>query len=207
MTKRIKNIIFDLGGVIMNIDTARTEEAFARMGALDFRKYFGHGFASSFFREYEKGEISDRHFIDELKKMTGLDLSDETVCQAWNALLLDFPPERIDLLKSLRRNYRIFLLSNTNALHLDHLRKIFRDAFGDELDNQFERAYYSHLMGMRKPDLESYGLVIRENQLIPGETLFVDDALINIEAARAAGLQGHFLKPGMDIRGLEWDSI
>ena len=201
----IKNIIFDLGGVIINLDNQLTENAFVSMGAKTFREYFGHGHAASFFRDYEVGAISDRQFIDAIKELTGLSLSDEEVITAWNALLLDFPPERIQLLKELGKRYRIFLFSNTNALHLTALRKIYKDYFRDgELDDHFERTYYSHLLGMRKPDKPSYEHILLENQLKGAETLFVDDALINIEGAEAAGLKGLFLRPGATLLDFQW---
>ncbi|WP_431218051.1 hypothetical protein ACQ86N_45930 [Puia sp. P3] len=91
----IKNIIFDLGGVILNLDNKRTEDAFTSLGVKDFRSYFGHGHASDFFREYEVGGISDRQFIDSIRQLTGISVSDEAIVAGWNALLLDFPPERI----------------------------------------------------------------------------------------------------------------
>jgi glucose-1-phosphatase len=201
----IKNIIFDLGGVIINLDNQLTERAFVSMGSKPFREHFGHGHAASFFREYEVGAISDRQFIDAIKELTGLSPSDEDVITAWNALLLDFPPERIQLLKELGKRYRIFLFSNTNALHLTALRKIYRDSFSEgDLDDHFERTYYSHLLGMRKPDKPSYEHILQENQLLGAETLFVDDALINVEGAEAAGLKGLFLRPGTTLLDFQW---
>jgi glucose-1-phosphatase len=201
----IKNIIFDLGGVIINLDNRLTENAFVSLGVKNFREYFGHGFAASFFVEYEIGKISDRQFIDSLKALTGLSVPDETIITGWNALLLDFPAERIELLNALRNRYRLFLFSNTNALHLAALQKTYRDSFGKgELDDHFERAYYSHLLGMRKPDIAPFNHIIKENRLVPEETLFVDDALINVEGAEAAGLKGLYLKPGMTITDLGW---
>jgi HAD superfamily hydrolase (TIGR01509 family) len=206
--KQIKNIIFDLGGVIINIDTQRTEDAFTMMGAIDFRSYFGHGFATSFFVDYEIGKISDRQFIDELKKMTRTNASDQVIIDAWNALLLDFPADRIALLTALAKRYRLFLLSNTNSLHLTAFQKMYSDGFsGKLLDNHFEKAYYSHLIGQRKPNRESYERVIEENNLKPEETLFVDDAKINIEGANAVGLKGFFLEPGITITSLDWNSV
>lgn len=201
----IKNIIFDLGGVIINLDNQRTEDAFVSLGVKNFRDYFGHGFAASFFKDYEVGKISDQQFVDSLKELAGLSVPDEKVIEGWNALLLDFPPERIQLLQDLAKRYRVFLFSNTNALHLAALQQTYRDAFGKrELDDLFEKAYYSHLLGMRKPGKESFEHILRENQLIGAETLFVDDALVNVEGAEAAGLKGLYLRPGLTITDVEW---
>jgi putative hydrolase of the HAD superfamily len=201
----IKNIIFDLGGVLINLDNQLTENAFVSMGAKPFREYFGHGHAASFFRDYELGNISDWQFIDSIRTLTGISRPDEEIIIAWNALLLDFPAARIQLLKDLRKRYRLFLFSNTNALHLTALRKIYRDTFGEgELDDHFERTYYSHLLGMRKPDKPSYEFILRENELMGGETLFVDDAQINVEGAEAAGLKGLYLRPGTTLLDFQW---
>ena len=202
----IKNIIFDLGGVILNLDNQRTEDAFVNLGVKNIRQFFGHGHAASFFREYEVGAISDRQFIDSIREMAGLNgVSDQAIVDGWNALLLDFPPERIELLKKLGESYRIFLFSNTNALHLAALRRIYGQAFGaGSLDDHFERTYYSHLLKMRKPDRASYEHILLENQLEGRETLFVDDAIINVEGAEQAGLKGLYLRPGISLLDFQW---
>jgi glucose-1-phosphatase len=201
----IKNIIFDLGGVILNLDNRRTEEAFTSLGVKNFRQYFGHGHAASFFKEYEVGSIDDRQFMDALRELTGIEVPDQAIIDSWNALLLDFPPERIQLLQQLGKSYRIFLFSNTNALHLAALRKTYADTFGPgTLDEHFEKTYYSHLLGMRKPDKESYEHILRENRLLGPETLFVDDAIINVEGAELAGLKGLYLRPGISLLDFQW---
>ena len=201
----IENIIFDLGGVILNIDNKRTADDFVQLGAKDFSHYFGHGFAASFFKDYEIGKISDKEFISSLKKMLPEHLPDQAVIQAWNAMLLDFPPERIDLLHVLGKKYRIFLFSNTNSLHMESVHEIYRNTFARSgLDQLFEKAYYSHILGMRKPDPESFEYIIRENNLNPGLTLFVDDALVNINGAEAAGLKGLYLAKGITIMDFKW---
>jgi HAD superfamily hydrolase (TIGR01509 family) len=202
----IKNIIFDLGGVIINLDNQLTENAFIALGSKPLKEYFGHGHAASFFKEYEVGSISDEQFISEIRTLTGLTASDEAIIKAWNALLLDFPPERIQLLKDLSKSYRIFLFSNTNALHLAHLQGIYRNTFpgAGALDDHFQRTYYSHTMRLRKPDAESFQYILKENQLKGEETLFVDDALINVEGAEKAGLKGLFLRPGTTIMDFQW---
>jgi putative hydrolase of the HAD superfamily len=202
----IKNIIFDLGGVILNIDIKLTKEAFVDLGIKDFSQYFGHGFADSFFKDYEIGKISDEKFIDNLRKLGNLSAPDSVIIKAWDALLLDFPPKRIELLKKLKNKYRIFLFSNTNSLHTKTFRKIYQDTFDNEkLDDHFEKAYYSQLLGMRKPELESYRYIIKENNLQPEETLFIDDALINIKGANEVGLKGYFLEPGKSILDIKWN--
>jgi putative hydrolase of the HAD superfamily len=123
------------------------------------------------------GEDQHQQFIASLKKMINQQLPDQVIVDAWNALLLDFPQERIKLLTDLGARYRLFLFSNTNALHLSALRKIYENAFGkNEFDKLFEKTYYSHILQMRKPDEKSYQLIIEENNLDQVGTLFVDDA-------------------------------
>ncbi|HVU97342.1 MAG TPA: HAD family phosphatase [Puia sp.] len=201
----IKNIIFDLGGVIINLDNQRTTDAFVALGLKNIREYFGHGHAASFFKDYEVGRITDREFIDAIRETGGLTASDQAIIDGWNALLLDFPRERIALLKQLQKTYRIFLFSNTNALHLAALQGIYTRTFGSgSLEDLFERTYYSHLLGMRKPDKASYEYILRENGLEGQETLFVDDAIINVEGAEQAGLKGLFLRPGISLLDFQW---
>ncbi len=203
--KGIKNIIFDLGGVIINLDNKRTEDAFVTLGARNFSQFFGHGFAASFFKEYELGKISDLDFIESLRQMGNLKVPGEKIITAWNALLLDFPEQRVELLKELGKTYRIFLFSNTNALHMKTVSKIFQDTFGgDVLESLFEKAYYSHTLGLRKPDIASFRYIMEQNNLKGEETMFVDDALVNVEGANAAGLKGFYLEPGKTILDMDW---
>lgn len=202
----IKNIIFDLGGVIINLDNRRTEAAFTALGVKNFREYFGHGFAAAFFKDYEIGKLSDQEFIAAVRQLANLEqVPEAAIVESWNALLLDFPPERLRLLKELRKSYRLFLFSNTNALHLAALRKIWTDSFGaGSLEDYFEKTYYSHLLGLRKPDAGSYLHILEENGLAGKETLFVDDAIVNVEGAEQAGLRGLFLRPGISLLDFQW---
>lgn len=203
--KGIENIIFDLGGVIINLNNKLTENAFVKLGAKDFNQFFGHGFAASFFKEYEIGKITNEEFINNVKQLGELSKhSDEKIINAWNVMLLDFPKERIELIKELGKRYRIFLFSNTNALHYEAVRKIYHDTFSDEMDDLFEKTYYSHTHQMRKPNVSSYQFIINENKLNASSTLFVDDAFVNIQGAISAGLQGLYLPPSISIMDIKW---
>ena len=134
-----------------------------------------------------------------------VDVSDQVIMDAWDALLLNFPQERIRLLDVLKRKYRLFLFSNTNALHLKKVQSIYRNEFGSgSLEDHFEKTYYSHLIHLRKPDAASFEYIIRENNLDPAATMFVDDAQVNVDGANAAGLKGFYLAPGISITDLEW---
>src|SRR5580692_5183539 len=140
----VKNIIFDLGGVIMDIDVKQTLHAFSELGLKNIHEYFGHGFAASFFSDHESGRISDEEFLKEIKNLVNTGVSQGELIDAWNALLLRFPPERIALLKELKSRYRLFLYSNTNAIHYKKFSEIYRNSFQGELEDLFEKAYFSH---------------------------------------------------------------
>jgi glucose-1-phosphatase len=196
---QIKNIIFDLGGVLLNLDMAKTRQEFYDLGLTQIDELFRIGHAASFFKQYEIGAISDQEFVDEIKKEINVSVPDQQIIHAWNAMLLDFPSKRVEWLKKQRQQFRIFLFSNTNALHLIEFRKSFNAAHGFEIDELFEKAYYSHEAKIRKPDAGAYQLVIDENGLEAAHTLFIDDALINVEAAIATGLQGYHLKQGEEL--------
>lgn len=201
--QNIENLIFDLGGVILTLDMPRAEQSFTDLGVTNYNALFRSGNVSSFFKEYEVGNISNEEFLDALRKLSGLPLTDNELIAAWNNMLGYFPGERIELLKQLKNRYRLFLFSNTNALHLTAFRKMYADDFnGNMFDNHFEKAYYSHLLRMRKPDKEPYEYILKENNLNPSKTLFIDDSIINIEGAEAAGLKGIHIKPGVSILDL-----
>lgn len=202
--QNIENLIFDLGGVILTLDMARAEQHFTDLGVKDYNTLFRSGNVSSFFKAYEIGSITDTEFLEALKKLAGLPLTDEDLIAAWNAMLGHFPEERIALLNELKSRYRLFLFSNTNALHLTTFRKTYADTFnGKVFDDHFEKAYYSHILRMRKPDKESYAHIIRENNLDPSKTIFIDDSILNIEGAESAGLKGIHIKPGMSILDID----
>lgn len=192
----IKNIIFDLGGILLNIDFNKTRQAFTDLGIKDFDAFYTQHHASSLFQELETGRISPEDFHKQLVGEAGVPLTFEEMETAWNALLLDFPLERLDWLRKVKSRYRIFLFSNTNAIHYKAFQQSFTDLTGDRFDEYFEKAYYSHLMGLRKPDAASFEYILKEQHLQPRETLFIDDTIKNIEGARAVGLQAlHIVHP------------
>ena len=202
--QNIRNIIFDLGGVILDIDFKRTEKAFIDLGVTNFGELFGLGHAESFFLDHEAGRITDEQFLASLQRLAKHSLQAEVVQAAWNALLISFPPERIELLRELKTRYRLFLLSNTNAIHVAAFQKIYQDAFQNgTLDELFEKVYYSHKIQLRKPNKEIYEHVLKDKNLKPEETLFIDDALVNVEAARHTGMQAIHLTPGTTILDLD----
>lgn len=198
----MKAIIFDLGGVILDIDISRTNKAFRKLGFENIDDYFGLGHAAGFFRDYEDGSVSDQEFVESVRKMLDYKVSEEQVIKAWNSLLIGFPEERIQYLKKLKQDYRLFLFSNTNGIHQQAFTKMYEEGYGGILDELFEKAYYSHTEGFRKPDAKGFLHILKENSLKPEETFFVDDAYVNVEAAGKVGIKAVYLEPGKSIMDL-----
>ncbi len=203
---RYPNLIFDLGGVLINIDYDAPIRAFRALSGLAEPLAFNQQAQAPVFDALETGQISNGEFRERLREMyaIGPTVSDEAMDAAWNAILLDFPAERLTLLRELRRaGYRLFLLSNTNALHRVAFDAILARDHGlaDGLLGQFERVYYSHEVGLRKPDEAIFRYVLTENGLISSETLFIDDSPQHVVAARAVGLGAIWLQKHQSIAG------
>jgi putative hydrolase of the HAD superfamily len=184
-----KNILFDLGGVLLKIDMQRTVEAFAGLGL----KVVGHDGNSpgvrQIFENLETGLDTESQFRENLRKMLTGQPSDDEIDHAWNAMLIDFFPGTVEYLNELKSGYNLYLLSNTNALHLKRFRAIFFDDYGFPFDNLFKKTYYSHEIGYRKPDPAAYLKVLEDAGLNPVKTLFVDDLKINTDAAAKLGMK------------------
>ncbi|HTE10961.1 MAG TPA: HAD family phosphatase [Chitinophagaceae bacterium] len=195
----IKNIIFDLGGVILNIDFKKTENAFADLGFTDFKHHITQFHITPFFEEYETGKIDDAAFVKGIQQIAGKPITEQEIIAAWNALLLDFPLERIALLERLKKRYRIFLLSNTNSLHYRAFQQALHALTGKTLEDIFEKTYFSHTSHLRKPNAAFYQMVLDENNLNAGETLFIDDTASNFSGAEEVGIQVLHLKSPMQI--------
>lgn len=191
---QIKNIIFDLGGVLLNINYHATIKAYKEAGVTNFDKFFTQAKQNHLFDRLDKGEVSPQGFRAEMRSISGLNLSDELIDQAWNAMLLDLPSHRIPLLEEAKKHYRTFLLSNTNAIHYPAYTAYLKEAHGYEsLSLLFEKQYLSHEIGMRKPDVETFLFVLEQNGLKAEETLFFDDTLQHVEGARKAGLHAYWI--------------
>jgi glucose-1-phosphatase len=195
----IKNIIFDLGGVLLNLDFKGSRNAFIKLGVPQIDDLFRITHEDTFWKQYETGRLTDMEFVAAARQLAIEGTSDEDIILAWNSMLLDFPQERVELLDRLKNKYRLFLFSNTNSIHLQSFHKSFRDVYAREMDSLFEKAWYSHVINRRKPDLEAFRFVVEDCGLEAAETLFIDDSLPNVEGARAAGLQAKHLEPGMTI--------
>ncbi len=200
----IKNIIFDLGGVFMNLDYKKTEQAFIDLGVVNFPELFTQHHSSPLFADMETGRISNQAFYDGLRKLSGINMSNDDIQHAWNAMLLDFPMERIVWLNEIKKKYNIYLFSNTNQIHYDAFIETVKQQTGiTDFNQYFIKAYYSHELGSRKPDTASFQKIMEEQKLNPAETLFIDDTLNNVEAAAEIGLQTLHLKPPITVLELQ----
>lgn len=196
----IKNIIFDLGGVIININYNKAIEEMQRLCKENCNIEFSQKEQSHLFDLYETGNSTDAEFRANLRQAYSIEASDEDIDWAWNAMLLDIPQERIDLLLELGRKYRIFLLSNTNAIHLKRFNEIVAHSFSiPSLDSLFEKTYYSHLVGKRKPDAAIFQQILDENGLEKQDTLFIDDSIQHIQSADKLGLHTLHLQAPLTI--------
>lgn len=198
----IKNIIFDLGGVIMDVDYQKTIDEFKKLGIKNVESKYTQARQVPDFDQLDTGKISPGEFRNRIRAHSNNELTDKQIDRAWNAMLLDFRRERFILLKELRKHYKTFLLSNTNAIHLDCFMEKLRQTMGiDDLSDYFIEDYYSHRIGLRKPDREVYEYILNRHGLLPEETLFIDDSPQHVEGARKTGLQAHHLEPPQDING------
>jgi glucose-1-phosphatase len=195
----VKNIIFDLGGVLLNIDFKKTSDAFTALGVQNFDQYFTQYHSNPLFKQLETGAVIDSSFYDTVRTAATITADNDSIDTAWNAMLLDFPPARIDRLKELSEKYRLFLFSNTNAIHHRAFIHQFYTQFGFNFDTLFEKAYYSHLIGYRKPDIEAFEYVIKQSDVKAEETVFIDDTLPNVESAAKAGLQTIYITNENDM--------
>ena len=151
MLEEIRNIIFDLGGVLLNIDPQRTIDAFAKLGMPQLVSNSGLSYDHDIFFRMEQGQISPEEFRNGIQKLLPKPVSNEAIDEAWTAMLLDFPEIRVQLVKNMAKSYRIFLFSNTNAIHVAKYHANFRKQHGFEVSSLFEKDFYSNEIGFRKP--------------------------------------------------------
>ena len=202
--QNIKAIIFDFGGVILNIDYNKTSQAFKDLGVKNFEEMYSQKNANPLFHDLEEGKINEAEFYNAFRRSTQLELTDQQINTAWNAILLGYREEALHTLSAIKQKYKLYLLSNTNIIHHTAFNKIYQNQIHHgSLGGYFDKAYYSHEIGYRKPYKEAYEFVLKDNNLSPSETLFIDDSIQNIEAANRLGIQTIFLKEGMKLEDLE----
>ncbi|MFI3322762.1 MAG: HAD family phosphatase [Rikenellaceae bacterium] len=193
--KPIENIIFDFGGVILDIDISLAVKAFNRLGVDNIRQADIHPETKSFFLDLEVGAISDDQFLEEIRKIypKAREVSDEKMWSAWNEILLEFTKERFELIKELNKHYNVYLLSNTNHPHRVFWCEKFEKEFGEPFESYFKKCYYSDELGCRKPDAIIYQKVLEDAGIEAEKSLFIDDNMINFSGATEVGLNWYHL--------------
>lgn len=196
----VKNIIFDLGNVLLNLDFNASINAFHNLGldskVLDKQQ----AYADPVFYELEVGQISPGNFRKRVREiLKNPNATDQQIDEAWTAMLLDIPESRVNLVQELGKNFKVYLFSNTNQIHIEKLHPAFKKQYGSEFSSLFVKDFYSHKINERKPDLSSYLKVIKLAGIKPEETLFVDDHEKNIDGAQKAGLKTFWLKAGIEL--------
>jgi glucose-1-phosphatase len=187
---KFKAVIFDFGNVIINIEFQRIYQTFAKFTSKSEAYIEKQITDNQLFRRYESGQFSDEEFREIIRQTLGFPLSDTEIDKAWNAILLDIPADRIDLIKKIRQKYPVYLLSNTNNIHIKASNNYLKKEHGiSHLDQLFDQLFLSYEMGMWKPDVEIYHSVLKQLKLQPNDVLFFDDNLKNIESANDIGMQ------------------
>lgn len=197
--ENIDAIIFDLGGVLIDIDYTKTRQAFENLGISNFNELYSQANQQDLFDRFEIGQISGQHFVNSLLNYFTEPISPNKVVHAWNAMLLDFKLDKLTLLEKLAAKYPLFLLSNTNELHVPIVRQRLSKLTAKPLEAYFSKVYFSHDLGLRKPNSEIFEFVCSENNLNPSTTLFIDDSIQHIEGAKKCGLQTIHLTPDKDL--------
>jgi putative hydrolase of the HAD superfamily len=195
----IDAILFDLGGVFITIDYQATIDAFEKLGFENAQHLYSQAEQAILFEKYETGKISTPHFINNLLKLSNSNPSPNQIVKAWNSMIGDFSIESITLLKNLQSKYRLFMLSNTNELHMDLVKRKWQEIENAPMESFFEKVHFSNQLGLRKPYPNTFLEVCKINNLDPVKTLFIDDSIQHIVGAQKAGLQTIYLKKITDL--------
>lgn len=180
---QIRNILFDFGGIITDLDKQATIDAFKRLGT-DVTPYVGNYAQKGPFAALETGRITARQFADEIMKQTANGTTEENIYEAWNRMLTGIPERRLQLLRELKQHYRLFLLSNINPIHWEFSRN---HLFPSLPESYFEKLYLSYECELAKPDRAIFEFFLRDSGIAAEETLFIDDSEDNCQSARALG--------------------
>lgn len=203
----IENIIFDLGGVVLNIDYVGPHKVLTQMGINGFEEKYSRAKQDHLFDKLETGKLSPAEFREGFRETTGLALDDTQIDHIWNAIILDFPPARIALLQALKKQYRTFLLSNTNIIHFDLYTKQLHEIHKVDWKEMFDDLFFSFNLGLKKPDPAIYRHALEKAGIKAGHTLFIDDLYGNIEPARRCGIHTIYLKEPLDIADVFYKEI
>lgn len=199
---QVKNIIFDWGGVITNLNFDIPNKMFAALGITNFNEQFSKRNQSHLLKDLEIGKIAPEKAFSVLKLEMHAGVTNEQIIDAWMSVLRETPIDRLNVLHNLKNKFRTFLLSNTNKIHADIFNKNLKDEHGFNHFDLFEKVYYSHELKHRKPGKEIFELALKDSNLNPSQTLFIDDTEPNIETADSLGLICFHINSDHDIAEL-----
>jgi putative hydrolase of the HAD superfamily len=200
MDKNIKNVVFDLGGVLLNLDLQRTIDAFKEVGFEDVEKQIRAFNHQGIFQQFEAGGITAEEFRNAIRENIQAPLTDEEIDDYWSRMLLDIPCEKLKLILELREKYMVYLLSNTNPIHWNHVCKHAFNYHSFRVEDYFEETYLSYEMHDAKPNKSIFEKMLSEANILPEETLFIDDSEANCQAAASLGIQVHHYRIGDDLK-------
>ncbi len=201
--ENIKNIIFDFGGVIINLDMETPLQLLSLHTKLNVNNVWKELRKAQVFDLYETGILDDEEFRNSIRNFSNNDIDNELIDQIWNSMLLNIPPERIEILKKVRNHYKSFLLSNSNSIHYKYYLNQLNLRYGySNFDELFDKAYFSFNIKKLKPAADIFQHVLIEQSIKAEETLFIDDSLVNIEAAKKIGLQVIHISENLNINDL-----
>jgi glucose-1-phosphatase len=204
----LKNIIFDLGAVLIDIDYKKTEKAFEQLGFYNFKEMYSQFTANELFAKLETGEISNEEFFETIKALNKKEITTPQIQEAWNAILLKWRKNSLAFLKTIAKSHTIYLLSNTNAIHQKAFFESLKIETGiADFNSFFTKAYYSHEIHLRKPNADIFEFVAKDAKILAEETLFIDDSHNNIKTARGLGFKTHLLLPTERIEHLDYEQF
>lgn len=195
----ISTLIFDFGGVLIDLDMNQSILNFKKLGVENVENYLSNFGQSGFFMQLEKGKISADEFRSEIRKMTTNIITDKEIDDAWNTFLVRIPSEKLDIVYELRKKYRVIMLSNTNAIHFPYAEQTFFSYKNRSIDEYFDKCYRSYDMKMAKPDAEIFEAILSQEQVAANRCLLLDDGPKNIEHAQKLGIQTYFVDPKEDL--------
>ena len=202
MDKKIRNIVFDLGGVLVDLDFKAAINGLQKAGFANVKEQLQAFDCEGIFQKFELGEMTADEFRSAIRENSTVSLTDEEVDGLWNAMLLEVPREKLELILHLRGKYMVYLLSNTNSIHWDYVCKNAFNYRGFRVKDYFEETFLSYEMHLAKPDKAIFEKVLEEANLLPEETLFIDDSEANCKAASELGIHTHHYHIGEDLKEL-----
>ena len=203
MNAKIKNIIFDLGGVVLDIDEGIIVKELEKMD-ISVKELFHSEEFNDVMSKFDTGIYTAPTFRKRMKALIGQEkMTDQRFDAIWNSMLLDIPRERIEAIEKVKKHYKIFLMSNSNVIHYDLYVRDLQLRFGyNEFDELFNKSYFSFAEHLEKPDPRFFELILDHEGLLPEETLFIDDTAENIKVAKSLGIHTYHIRRDELVRNL-----